>query len=97
MRSKFLLLTTVIAIVQGFAGENFDTRGAVRAQEIPPVQIIADQVRDQGFSCDKALTAERDPTYSRPDEPAWILKCDNATYRVRLIPDMAADMERLDK
>ena len=85
MRSKLLLLTATIAIVQG-----------VRAEEIPPVQIIADQVRDQGFPCSKSLTVERDPTYSRPDEPVWILKCDNATYRVRLVPGMAAKVERLD-
>jgi hypothetical protein len=86
MRSKVLLLTATIAIIQG-----------LRAEEIPPAQIIADQVRDQGFSCNGSPTAERDPAYSRPDEQAWILDCDNATYRVRLIPDMAADVERLDE
>ena len=86
MRSKLLLLTATIVIVQG-----------VRAEVIPPVQIIADQVRDQGFPCNKSQTVERDPTYSRPDEPVWILKCDNATYRVRLIPGMAANIVRLDK
>ena len=97
MRFKFLLLTPAIVIVQGFAGANFDTRGGARAQEIPPAQIIADQVRDQGFPCNKSQTVERDPTYSRPDEPVWILKCDDATYRVRLIPGMAANIVRLDK
>jgi hypothetical protein len=86
MRSKVLLVAAAIAIAQG-----------LRAEEIPPAQIIADQVRDQGFPCNKAPTVERDPTYSRPDEPVWILKCDNATYRVRLIPGMAADVVRLDK
>jgi len=33
--------------------------------------------------------------YSWPDEPLWILNCANATYRVRLIPDVAARIERL--
>ena len=97
MRIKFLLPAAAITIIQGFTGANFDTRGAVRAEQIPPAQIIADQVRDQGFPCNKSLTVERDPTYSRPDEPVWILKCDNATYRVRLVPGMAADVVRLDK
>jgi hypothetical protein len=97
MRSKLLILTVAIAIVQGFIQANFGTRGGVRAEEIPPAKIIADQIRDQGFSCNKSLTVERDSTYSRPDEPVWILKCDNATYRVRLIPGMAADVVRLDK
>jgi len=97
MRSKFLAVTAAVAIVQGFMEANFDTRGAVRAQAIPPPEIIADQIRDQGFSCNKALTAERDPKYSKPDEPVWILKCDNATYRVRLVPGVAADVVHLDK
>jgi hypothetical protein len=59
-------------------------------------EIIAVQIRDQGYACDKALTAERDQKFSKPGEDAWILKCDNATYRVRLIPDMAAKVERLN-
>ena len=97
MRSKLLILTAAIAIVQGFTHANFGTRGSVRAEEIPPPEIIADQIRDQGLSCKKALTVERDPSYSRPDEPVWILKCDDATYRVRLVPGMAAHVVRLDQ
>ena len=97
MRSNPLALTAAVVIVLGFTEANFDTRGGVRAQQIPPPEIVADQIRDQGFPCNKALTSERDPTYSKPDEPVWILVCDNATYRVRLIPGMAADIVRLDK
>jgi hypothetical protein len=41
------------------------------------------------------VTAERDSALSRPDEAVWILKCQNATYRVRLIPDLAARVEQL--
>jgi len=68
----------------------------VRAADQMPAEIIAAQIRDQGFSCDKALSAERDRERSTPDEADWILKCENATYRVRLIPDQAADVKRLD-
>jgi hypothetical protein len=96
MRSKFLLLTAAVALVEGVTRANFDAGGGVRAQEMPASEIIADQIRDQGYACNESPTAERDPTYSRPDEPVWILECDNATYRVRLIPGMAADVERLD-
>jgi hypothetical protein len=85
MRLKFLLLTAAVAL-----------GGGVRAQEIPPSKIVADQVRAQGYACSEARSVERDPTYSRPDEPVWILKCDNASYRVRLVPGMAAKVERLD-
>ena len=96
MRFKLPALAAATAIVQGLTGANYDTRGVVRAEQMPPLEIIADQIRDQGFSCNKALTVQRDPTSSRPDEPVWILKCDNASYRVRLITGMATNVERLD-
>jgi hypothetical protein len=96
MRPTFLLLTAAVPLVEGVARANFETGGGVRAHEMPAAEIIADQIRDQGYACNGSLTPERDPTYSRPDEPAWILDCDNATYRVRLVPGMAADVERLD-
>jgi len=68
---------------------------SLSAEEMP-AEIIAVQIRDQGYACDKALNAERDEKFSKPGEDAWILKCENATYRVRLVPDMAAKVERLN-
>ena len=85
MRCSLFILSAVVVLAEG-----------VRAQEMAAAEIIADQIRDQGYACHEALSAERDPADSRPDEAAWILECDNATYRVRLIPDMAADVERVD-
>jgi hypothetical protein len=67
---------------------------AVAAEE-KSAEIIAVQIRDQGYACDKALSAERDEMLSTPDEAVWTLRCENATYRVKLIPDMAAKVERL--
>ncbi len=96
MRSRFLALIAAVALLEGLTRAGFEAGSGARAQEMPAAEIIADQVRDQGYACNEALTVERDPTYSRPDEPVWILACDNATYRVRLVPDMAADVERLD-
>jgi hypothetical protein len=61
-----------------------------------PADGIAAQIRAQGYRCDVPVNAERDPALSRPDEAAWILKCQNATYRVRLIPDLAARVEQLE-
>jgi hypothetical protein len=69
------------------------TAFAAHAAEEMPAEIIAAQIRDQGYACDKALSAERDG--ERSDDAVWILKCQNATYRVRLIPDMAAKVEPL--
>jgi hypothetical protein len=66
---------------------------AIAAEEMP-AEIIAAQIRDQGYACEKAISAKRDG--ERSDDAVWILKCQNATYRVRLVPDMAAHVERLD-
>ena len=57
--------------------------------------LLASQIRDQGYRCAKPLSAEKDQSRSRPDEAVWVLKCENETYRIRLIPDMAARVERL--
>jgi hypothetical protein len=62
------------------------------AQETPP-EIIAAHIRQQGYACEKALSAQRDPKASKADEPMWTLRCSNASYRVRLIPDMAAKVD----
>lgn len=60
-----------------------------------PKDTIAAQIRAQGFACDKPRSAVRDAKRSKPDEAVWVLKCNNAAYRIRLNPDMAAKVERL--
>jgi hypothetical protein len=67
-----------------------------QAQDEVPADIIAVQVRKQGFTCGKAMSAEKEPSDSRPDLPVWILKCDNASYRVRLVGNMADHVEQID-
>ncbi len=59
-------------------------------------EIIAAQIRKQGFACEKPARAERQSQRSKPNETVWVLKCGNATYRVRLVPKMAADIERVE-
>lgn len=68
---------------------------SVHAKE-EPKNIIAAQVRDQGFECRAPKSAIRDPKASRPGEAVWLLRCESAAYRVRLIPHKAARIERLD-
>jgi hypothetical protein len=68
--------------------------GACSAQQTAAA-VIAAQIRALGYRCDEPITANRDAELSKPDEAVWILKCQNATYRVRLIPDMAARVEQL--
>jgi hypothetical protein len=60
-----------------------------------PVGIISDHIRRQGYTCDEPRQAQRDSEASRPNLTVWVLTCGNATYRVTLIPDMAARVERL--
>jgi hypothetical protein len=65
------------------------------AQDMPP-EVLAVQIRSQGFACEKPLSAARDKGVSRPDQAVWILKCQNVTYRVQLNPGMAARVQRLN-
>ncbi len=55
-----------------------------------PANVLAAQIRLQGFACDKPLGAKQDVKRSRPDHAVWVLRCSNATYRVSRFPDMAA-------
>jgi hypothetical protein len=57
--------------------------------------MLAAQIRTQGVSCDKPLSAVKDARRSRPDHDVWVLKCSNATYRISRFPDMAAKVQRL--
>ena len=57
--------------------------------------LLAAQIRDQGYLCSKPLSAKKDLTRSRPDQAVWVLRCKNANYRLRLVPDMAARVQRL--
>lgn len=58
------------------------------AQEAPK-DVIAAHLRLQGYKCDAPQSATRDAKASRPDEAVWKIVCEDARYKVRLIPDMA--------
>jgi hypothetical protein len=57
--------------------------------------IIATQIRSQGYRCNHPNTIARDGDASKPDEYAWRLQCGQGSYLVRLIPHMAAKVERI--
>ena len=65
---------------------------SVNAQGDAQVKIVADQVRAQGHACNSAVSAELIEAESEPDQPVYLLTCDNAAYKVRIIPDMAAEV-----
>jgi len=95
---RMLALSSVAALGGALAlnATNSAISPEAQAQDEPAASIIAVQIRKQGFACDKAKGADRDPSASSPDIPVWILDCGNASYRVQLVPNMAAKVEKLD-
>lgn len=93
LNRKFAYLGLGLAVLIGQAPGTPPSLAA-GAKEVPK-EIIAVQIRKQGFACTTPLSAERDTTTGNPDDPVWTLKCDNASYRVHLVPNMAAKIERL--
>jgi len=90
MHGRQRLMRSVLALAASLCG--FD-----RAAAQTPPQALAAQIRTQGYACKPPLHAMRDTRRSRPDEAVWILHCGRAAYRIRLDPDMAAHVERLNR
>lgn len=88
-----LMATTCIPWI--FNG--FYQGAAIAADEAEqPGGIIAAQIRSQGFTCKDPVKAKADHKLSKPNEAVWLLQCKSEKYRVRLIPDMAAKVERIE-
>jgi hypothetical protein len=58
--------------------------------------IVADQVRSQGFPCKNPSSAERIEAETSPNQTVYLLKCEDITYHVLLVPDQAADVAKVD-
>ncbi|TWC06026.1 hypothetical protein FBZ93_102340 [Bradyrhizobium macuxiense] len=86
---KFTGLAFAVLFVGDVAGS------AARTEENLP-DLLAIQLRAQGYACDKPLKAERNDKLSKPDNEAWTLTCSNATYRVTRVPDLAAKVEKIE-
>jgi hypothetical protein len=71
-------------------------RAACAQQPEMPAETLAAQIRLQGHRCDQPLSATRDTALSKPNEAVWVLKCANASYRLTVVPNMAAKVERLE-
>ena len=87
------VLLASASLVDGSGGGLFGS--PARAAGETPQDVLAAQIRLQGYACDKSLGAVRDRKRSKPDHAVWVLKCSNATYRVSRFPDMAAKVEPL--
>ncbi|MBL8580062.1 MAG: hypothetical protein JNK47_22905 [Mesorhizobium sp.] len=55
--------------------------------------LVAEQIRQQGYACAQPASAAQDPAVD--GDAVWTLTCADATYRVRLVPDQAAQVEKL--
>jgi hypothetical protein len=69
---------------------------AAAQQEAEALQVVADQVRAEGYACAEPTAVQRDQAQSRPDLSVWILTCEGGRYRVELVPDMRARVTPLD-
>jgi hypothetical protein len=85
--SQLFLLTAslIYACDQARAG------GRVEAKD-----IVAIQLRAQGIPCTNPERAIKDRQDSRPDEAAWVITCEEATYRVMLIPHIGSRVQVVD-
>jgi hypothetical protein len=63
----------------------------------PPMDLLASQLRDQGFECKNPKKAKEEPKESAPHETVWLVDCDDASYRMTVVPDLAAKVQKLDK
>jgi hypothetical protein len=82
---KFSGFALGVLLVSGLTGS------AAVAETVP--NILAAQIRTQGYPCDQALGAKKDARRSKPDHEVWVLRCSNATFRVSRAPDLAAKVE----
>jgi hypothetical protein len=85
---KFIGFALGVLLVSGLTGS------AAQAQETVQ-NMLAAQIRTQGYPCDQALGAKKDARRSKPDHDVWVLRCSNATFRVSRAPDMAAKVKVL--
>ncbi len=65
------------------------------AAEAAPKEIVATQIRKQGYRCDRVVSAARDVEHGNK-KGGWILRCEEATYHIHLIPRRAAHVERVE-
>jgi hypothetical protein len=90
MCNQTVLLTAAIVILGTCLSAEAQTSNVEK-----PRDMLAAQIRMQGFVCDKPLAAIKNSRRSKPDRAVWILKCSNASYQVGRAPDMAAKITPL--
>jgi len=59
------------------------------------MDLLAAQLRTQGFACDHPSNAKLDEKASKPNETVWVVECKGVRYRMTVVPDLAAKIEKL--
>jgi hypothetical protein len=88
----FAQMTTFLSAF--FLANLLSITGSVAQAQETDLNIVADQVRSQGFRCN-AISVEQVAAESSPGSNVYVLKCDGVTYRVRIIPDEASQITEL--
>jgi len=91
----FPFIGLVIALTPNVGGVVTEPILPTAHAEEAAAESLAAQLRRQGHRCEGPVHAERDAERSKPDELVWVVKCTNASYRMRLIPHMAAQVEQI--
>ena len=89
MKTKIaaLALFFLVGVLGAIAQLNPSAAFAASSEKAPG--IIAAQVRRQGVACTTPRGSVLESN-STPHETVWILRCDEASYRVTLIPHLGA-------
>jgi hypothetical protein len=85
-----LIQAMMVAAVASAIGPFVRAAHAQTAEE-----VLAVEIRSQGLVCNKPQQATRDTKLSKRDYDVWVLKCENATYRLGRYPDLPAKIEKL--
>jgi hypothetical protein len=75
------------------ASELFAVPALAQALQETPTDIVASQIRRQGFPCTSPKPAVPERQQSMPNAAVWRLQCDEGSYRVTLVPNLAARVE----
>ena len=87
---------SVAAILSAVVPAGAADRAVAQSQPPMSADILAVQVRKQGFACTNPQDVTRDAARSTPAHAMWRLNCENATYRVHLVPKMSARVEKVE-
>lgn len=89
MRNSIAL--TAFAIIAGLVSTSAGAESGIE----PPMDLLATQLRDQGFACDHPDKADLDAKATRPNETVWVVECKGVRYRMTVVPDLAAKIEKI--